>query len=236
VVALAVLGLLAAPTAWSVVSVRDGNGGAWLPQAGPSPSRSFAAARPQFGGNGPAGPRDGRGGMPAFDGTGAMPGPGNQAMPAVRGGMGAMTFAGDQWNSLDPALVAYLVAHQGDAEYLVATATSSYASLFMLATDQPAMALGGYQGWDRIVTPDHLAELVADGTVRFFYLGTAPAGGNFAGGADGEDATADLVAWVGAHCTVVPSEQVQSSAAAAASPNGGRAGMQQLYDCAAPPA
>lgn len=49
----------------------------------------------------------------------------------------------------------------------MATPTSSYASVFMLATDQPVMALGSYQGWDRILTPDQLAALVKEGTVRF---------------------------------------------------------------------
>ena len=43
----------------------------------------------------------------------------------------------------------YLQAHQGTARYVVATATSSYASLFILQTNQPAMAFGGYQGCPR---------------------------------------------------------------------------------------
>ena len=86
------------------------------------------------------------------------------------GGGGAMTFAGNNMPALDPALLRYLSTHQGKARYLVATATSSYASLFILATNQPVMALGGYQGWDRVVTPTSLAQLVTKGTVRFFYL------------------------------------------------------------------
>ena len=104
---------------------------------------------------------------------------------------------------------------------LVATPTSSYASLFELATDQPALALGGYQGWDRILTPDDLSRLVAAGTVRFFLLGAnpTPAFGGFAGGAGGQDATADLAAWVRANCTAVPASQWQTSTAG----NGGTA-------------
>ena len=45
------------------------------------------------------------------------------------------------------------------------------------------MALGGYQGWDRILTPQQLAGLVADGAVRFFYL--SGEGGALPGGPDG---------------------------------------------------
>ena len=46
----------------------------------------------------------------------------------------AMTFAGSQWDSLEPNLVAYLRANQGNDRYIVATATSSNASLVILAT------------------------------------------------------------------------------------------------------
>jgi hypothetical protein len=148
-----------------------------------------------------------------------------------------MTFAGEGWNSLDPGLVAYLVANQGSARYLVVTPTSSYASLFILATGKPAMALGGYQGWDRILTPEQLAGLVADGTVRFFYLsGGGALPGGF-GGPGGQDATADLTVWVRASCTAVPAQAWQSGPTAAGSSGFGRgfaAQGQQLYDCAAP--
>jgi hypothetical protein len=53
---------------------------------------------------------------------------------------------------------------------LVATTSSSYASLFILDTGEPAMALGGYHGCDRILAPAQLARMVSDGMVRFFYL------------------------------------------------------------------
>src|SRR5205085_7896190 len=123
--------------------------------------------------DGPPGPS---GGANAGPGGAAIGAPGGQLNPGPGffdgrgGGGGALTFAGEQWNSLDPGLVRYLLMNQGSARYLVATSTSSYASVFMLATDQPAMALGGYQGWDRILTPLELAQQVTDGVVRFFWL------------------------------------------------------------------
>jgi len=130
------------------------------------------------------------------------------------GGSGALTFAGPNWDRLDPGLVRYLQANQGSAEYLVATTSSSYASLFILDSREPAMALGGYQGWDRVLTPVELSQIVTDGVVRFFYLPSQPA-------AAGLDATRDLVTWVEAHCSVVRDATWQ--------PNGGL----QLYDCQA---
>ena len=166
-----------------------------------------------------------------------------------------MTFAGDQWNSLDPGLVQYLLANQGSARFLVATPTSSYASLFILATDQPAMALGGYQGWDRIVTPDRLSQLVQYGVVRFFWIN----GGRFAPSSSAsddpsddttqaivsssQDATVDLLAWVRESCAVVAPDQWQATDGETDEPLLGRGrqgpgGRQdprgyQLYDCGA---
>lgn len=141
-----------------------------------------------------------------------------------------MTIAGPNWNVLDPKLLQYLLDHQGGARYLVATTTSTYASIFMLATDQPAMALGGYQGWDRIVTPQQLAELVRNRAVRFFYL----SGNRGAGGAEGLDATADLVDWVRQACVTVPAAYWQSTPpepAGAFAFGGNRGGGLQLCDC-----
>jgi 4-amino-4-deoxy-L-arabinose transferase-like glycosyltransferase len=147
--------------------------------------------------------------------------------------------------------VSYLEAQQGHTRFLVATTTSSYASIFMLKTNQPAMALGGYQGWDRIVTPTQLATMVKNGTVRFFYLsanqqnngaqgqpGGGTQGGNAANGGPqgGSNSTTakldstndDLVQWVTKSCTAVPSNLWQTSTMS----SGGRAGGMQLYDCA----
>ena len=119
----------------------------------------------------------------------------------------------------------------------------------MLATDQPARALEGYQGWDKILTPAQLAEFVANGTVRFFLLNGA---GDPTQPGIGRDATADLTAWVVANCAAVPAEQYQTGATGPAAPPGsnpatpdpgGRTGpsfgpglqSQRLYDCAVRP-
>lgn len=152
-----------------------------------------------------------------------------------------MTFAGAQANALDPALVRYLLAHQGKARFLVATTTSAYASLFMLDTSQPAMALGGYQGWDRILTPAQLAHLVSSGVVRYFYLpafggfSAAPQPGAPATASGSTDQTGDLTQWVRTTCAAVPSAQWQSSSTSNAAPFGQRRGgavnSMQLYAC-----
>ena len=132
-----------------------------------------------------------------------------------------MTFAGQNWDPLDPRLVNYLESNQGATTYLAATPTSSYASVLTLLSDQPVMALGGYQGWDRIVDPTQLANLGRQGTIRFFLLPGGSGGCRFGGNT--LDATADLTAWVQASCTAVPDSAWQGQSSA---------GLQ-LYDCAA---
>ncbi len=263
-VAIGVLTLLAAPTAWSAISVANNNGAAWLPQAGPV-TPSFGPGGPGRLSGGPGGPPSGagltsrqapRGNMPFGGPNTARPGGGRLGGggPAGGGG-GAITFSGNQMPALDPALLRYLRVHQGAARYLVATATSSYASLFILQTDQPALALGGYQGWDRILTPQGLARLVANGAVRFFYLQGSGANSGAPGGVGGNGMSAaggpgqqnsvattldstndDLFAWVRARCAAVPSSAWRTPSSSRASGiSGGMPGTSalQLYDCAA---
>jgi 4-amino-4-deoxy-L-arabinose transferase-like glycosyltransferase len=216
---LALAGLLIAPTAWSVTSIQAGAGGAWLPAAGPSGA-----------GFGPGGFRGGApGGNLSGGGRGFAPGPGGPAggprgfgpSGATAGGPSmAMTFAGQNWDSLDPAVVNYLLANQGAATYVAATTTSSYGSVLTLLADRPVMALGGYQGWDRILDPAQLASLVQQDAVRFFLLSSSLGNRGFGGS---QDATADLSAWVQSNCSVVSSATWQGR-----SSNG-----LQLYDCAA---
>jgi hypothetical protein len=122
------------------------------------------------------------------------------------------------------------------------------------------MALGGYQGWDRILTPSQLAHLVANGTVRFFYLqagGTGGfQGGQGFGGQFGQNAPGgagsvanqlaatndDLINWAQSTCKAVSASTWQTSTAggsttAGSSSGGAGAGFfggggLQLYDCA----
>jgi 4-amino-4-deoxy-L-arabinose transferase-like glycosyltransferase len=209
--ALAVVALTIGPLFVSIASVQAGDGGAWLPQA--------SVGGGPFGGPAGRGGPAGQGFAPNGPGIGrAGPGFGMGGAPAAT----AITFAGASWNQLDPALVAYLEQQQGSTRYLVATTSSTYASLFMLDSGQPAMALGGYQGWDRILSPADLAASLANDTVRFFYLPVQPTAGRPNASLD---ATADLAAWVGTSCSAVPASTWQSTPSRAV-------GGMQLYDCA----
>ena len=128
-------------------------------------------------------------------------------------------------NGSNTALIKYLVANKGNANYLVAVASSQEADAIILATNQPVMALGGFSGSDPILTTSQLAALVAQGTVRFFLVngsGGGPGGGQ-----------SSLTSWVTQHCSSVPSSQWQSSSTNASTNRFGAdvGGNTQLYAC-----
>lgn len=267
------LSLLVAPAAWAAVSIANGNGGAWLPQAGPSQGFGGGgfAGRPFTGVRFPVGRRPsgssftpGRppsGGFPGGVTRGRLNGFPGRAFRGIGGAGGAITFAGNQVPKLDPKLLRYVQTHRGGARYLVATMTSSYASLFILDTGQPVMTLGGYQGWDRILTPAQLAHLVSTNAIRFVLLpASADSGGlRGVGGFRGRGGTFglpagidtnldtvnnDLVSWVRTHCAAVPSGSYQTASRTTVGSTRpvfggpgqggfGAGGAGALYDCAA---
>jgi len=191
------LSLFIAPATWAAVSVAAGDGGVWLPQAGPN---AGITPNPEWGSS--------------------LEGPGG-------GAGGALTFSGWQVPRIDPKLLRYLDNPQNRSRYLVATTTSTYASLLILDTGRPVMTLGGYQGWDRILDVSQLVRLVRDRTVRFFLL---PAFRNARGkllmgvftGPGIEDyrfpradvrlskSNNDLAAWVNGHCSRIPVTRYQT--------------------------
>jgi 4-amino-4-deoxy-L-arabinose transferase-like glycosyltransferase len=70
----------------------------------------------------------------------------------------------------NPALVRYLLAHQGQARYLVSTLNAPTAAPFILDTGKPVMAIGGYIGSDPILTAAQFQALVNNGSVRYILL------------------------------------------------------------------
>ena len=77
--------------------------------------------------------------------------------------------------------MAYLEAHQGDAKYLVAVEGANAATPLILASDQPVMAMGGFDGGDPAPTLEEFKDLVAAGKVRYVLIG---GNGNLNRGAD----------------------------------------------------
>lgn len=72
--------------------------------------------------------------------------------------------------SADPRLIAYLQQHRAGAMFLVATVDTGTAVPIIFSTGAPVMALGGYTGYDPILTPTTLAKSVAENKVHAFYI------------------------------------------------------------------
>jgi 4-amino-4-deoxy-L-arabinose transferase-like glycosyltransferase len=157
--------------------------------------------------------------------------------------IGSQTFTGTVSpgaagnGNLDPALLRYLEANQGQAKFLVAVPMSQgIADKIILATNKPVMSMGGFDGNDPILTTSQLAALVSHGIVRFFLLPTTSGGlpaqildqipeqyrSQLASGPGGQS---PLTTWVQRHCKAVPASLWQST------PSSGSGGGNQLYDC-----
>ena len=156
---LAVAVVLAGPAAYALTTL------------GQSPSGGDPEAGPAISGAGVGfGPTGGR----AFGGPGA----------AAAGGVPA---GGGQSNAAS-GLDRYLVAHRDGATWLVAANGSMTAAPIELATGEPVMSMGGFNGSDPWPTVAAFKKLVAEGKIRYVLVGTgggAPGGGGSGPGAGG---------------------------------------------------
>jgi 4-amino-4-deoxy-L-arabinose transferase-like glycosyltransferase len=152
------------------------------------------------GGMAAAGPRPAESG-----GSGGGPPPG--------GGPG-----GPGGGDANSALVEYLQANKGDAEYLVAAASAMRASSLILDTDEKVIDLNGFEGHDPVFSADELTELADEGAVRYFLTGGGPGSEN------------ESTSWIEDNCEQVPEEEWQSLEAQEEQ-GGPPGGEQALYDC-----
>ena len=184
---VAAVSLLAGPAAYAVTTINQGNAGV---NASAGPAVTAAA------GTVGAGPF---GGLPA--GT----------APAGLGEVGARAAARGSATA-DTALIAYLEANRGSATYLVATFGSMSSASIIIATGQPVMTIGGFNGSDPAPTLAQFQRLVAEGEVR--YVLVSGAGGGFGGGGPGGgSATSQAISqWVTSHGKKVPATGYGSTA------------------------
>jgi 4-amino-4-deoxy-L-arabinose transferase-like glycosyltransferase len=119
------------------------------------------------------------------------------AGPAAASGRGSGPGSGMSGGSTaDVALVDYLQANQGSAKYLVAAVGSRASAGIIIATGEPVVTIGGFNGGDPAPTVDELAALVDAGELRYVLIGGQ-------GGGPGGSGSADLTTWVQEHGTVV---------------------------------
>jgi len=95
-------------------------------------------------------------------------------------------------NKADEDLAAYLQANTQDTEYLVAVPNAHTGSPLVLATGRPVLYMGGFTGSDPVIDAAGLAEMVAEGELRYVLFG------------DGRNNKQDIINWLSSSCTIVP--------------------------------
>ena len=132
----------------------------------------------------------------------AAAGPSSASTGFGPGGGGAGGPGGDSSTSIDgdTALVAYLEANQGDATYLVAAFGSQSSASVILATDEPVMTIGGFNGGDPAPTLEEFVQYVESGQVRYVLVSGGGQGGPGGGGPGG---SSEISSWVTANGTAV---------------------------------
>jgi 4-amino-4-deoxy-L-arabinose transferase-like glycosyltransferase len=217
-VTLALTAALAGPAAYSIDTAATAHTGA-LPTAGPAVTGAFGGG-PGGGFPGGAGPGRGQlpGGVRAPGGSGGFPGSasGTGRAPARRtgggagfpqaGGTGGAPGAtggargggpGGLGGNTQVAAVLTRLLVRGAAGYrwTAATVGAESAAPLQLASGEPVMAIGGFNGTDDAPTLAEFERMVAAGEIHYFI------GANQASFGGGSGPAAQITAWVRAHFT-----------------------------------
>ena len=195
---------------------------------GTFPGRGFPGGGARaFAGGAPGGAFQGRGfpggGFPGGAGGGAVPGgasPGTGTggngfgggFPggASAGGGSQRTFGGGgprgggpgggflNASQSNPALTKLLEADAAAYTWVAATVNSNNAAGYQLASGEPVMAIGGFNGTDPAPTLAQFENYVAEGKIHYFIAGS----GGFAGpGGSSADDASQITSWVESHFT-----------------------------------
>ncbi len=178
-VAAAAIGAgLLGPAAWSASTLATGHSGS-IVTAGPSTGGGPGGG---FGG----GPGGGAGGGTAPN-AGALPGGGQTGGGQTGGGMSGLL------DGVTPSteVVAALSADADSFTWVAAAVGSQNAASLQLATGDPVMAVGGFNGTDPSPTLAEFQQRVADGKIHYFL-----AGGGFQGQQGGSSASSEIGTWV----------------------------------------
>ncbi|WP_432511116.1 ArnT family glycosyltransferase [Kineococcus sp. SYSU DK001] len=177
----AAIAVLAGPVAYSLQTASTAHTGA-IVSAGPSSTGgSPTGGGGQFGGRSALGPAPSTGGFLGGAMAGAMGGPG------AGGGAGLL-------NATTPGaeLTSLLAADAGSYTWVAATTGSNNAAGYQLATQEPVMAVGGFNGTDPAPTLAQFQAYVAAGRIHYY----VESGSRASTGTGGSDVSAQIAAWV----------------------------------------
>ncbi|MGW1168299.1 glycosyltransferase family 39 protein [Streptomyces sp. NPDC002550] len=208
--AVGLVAALAGPAAYTLSTVDSAHTGS-IPTAGPAGASMMGFG----GGRGPGGGMRGGfggGGMPGRPGQqngqgrqGQQPGqqngngfPGGGFGGGVpgrmgEGGMGGGGGAGGLVNGANVSSAARELLAEGASKYtwVAASVGSQNAAGYQLATGDPVMAIGGFNGTDPSPTLAQFEKYVAEGKIHYFI-----AGGGMGGGMGGSGTSSRITSWV----------------------------------------
>ncbi|MBI3166467.1 MAG: glycosyltransferase family 39 protein [Anaerolineales bacterium] len=156
----------------------------------------------------------------------------NLSLPAAYSGNG--NSPSNNGNaSVNQTLLDYLEENTQDVEYLVVVPSSMQGSDYVLASGRPVLYAGGFKGSDEVVTAEDLAQMAADGEIRYVYWGSQGSGNK-----------SEISNWIASACAVVEGFDTvtrnsgapdgTSTGAGSPSTSDARSGENQsitLYDC-----
>ncbi|HEX4471132.1 MAG TPA: glycosyltransferase family 39 protein [Nocardioides sp.] len=193
-VAVAIAALLAGltgPAAYSLATASTPHTGS-IPSAGPASAAGLGGGFGGFGGTPPTGlPTGGTTNRAGQTGTGQTGT--SQSNRASAGGLldGSTSSA---------ALNALLEADASSYTWAAAAVGSNSAAGYQLATQQPVMAIGGFNGSDPSPTLAQFKGWVAAGRIHYFIAGGGSLGGGFGGqgtgGQGGSGTASQITSWV----------------------------------------
>lgn len=213
---------LAGPTAYAVQTAVTGHEGS-IPSAGPQVAGGGFGGR---GGPGGGGGFGGRGFGPGTNsqngtgqgGTGFGPPPGfgggttgqgqtqGQGQGMGQGGPGGMTGgmgggpggAGGLLNSSTPSaeLTGLLQANASQYTWVAAAIGSQNASGYQLATGDPVMPIGGFNGSDPSPTLEQFQQYISEGKIHYFIASGGMGGGMGGPGGSGQGTSSQISSWV----------------------------------------
>jgi len=183
VASLALAVTLAGPASYAWATAAQPHSGA-IPSAGPN--GGLGGFGPG-GRGGPGGPGGGGGGFPGGPGGAGFPGGGG------RGGGGGILNG----STSNAALTAALQAGGHQYTWAAAAVSANQAAGYQLASGEPVMAIGGFNGTDPSPTLAQFQEFVRQGRIHYFIGGGGGFGGGFGGGRGGGSGTSSqITAWV----------------------------------------
>ena len=179
-----------------------------LPAGGPGGGAVVEGGAPaDFSGGLPPGGSTGSGATPPQGTTpnrsgGTLPGGGlpggagsSRGQAGVPGGAGSGGGGLLDSSTPSPALTALLEKHADDYSWVAATVGANDAAGYQLATGDPVMAIGGFNGTDPWPTLAVFEKLVSEHRIHYFIA--AGSGGGV--GAGGSSASSAITAWVESH-------------------------------------